>query len=335
MSGLVQLGRKPRGELPGEEGTPWLDDLGRPMRRLEMHLSYHCPADCAFCSEGHRMRRFRRFPVTWGRVAKVLRLMARRGVDSVHLTGGEPTLHPSFLDALALSRKLGMRTSIGTISTMLSRPDFADRALPLLDEVLFSLHGPTAEVHDAEVRLPGSFDQVQRAMALAGAHGGVQVCVNTVTTPANLDLLGDTVALAASRGAELIIVSNVTPEGGAIDAYDELALPLQRLAEVLPAAATRAGGATLRYFGVPMCLLGDQALLSNDLHWDPRVTVEWVRLAGSVAYTAQYNWTPDRLREQLPACEGCAAQKLCAGIYAEAGRRLDLDAIRPLERPPG
>lgn len=56
---------------------------------------------------------------------------------SVHLTGGEPIIHPDFVEVLVLARKLGMRTSVGTIGTMLCREEFARRAVPQLDEGLF------------------------------------------------------------------------------------------------------------------------------------------------------------------------------------------------------
>ena len=66
----------------------------------------------------------------------------------------------SLLSPLMLAKKLQMRTSIGTIGTMLSRREFAQRALPYLDEALFSLHGPSAEIHDSLTRRKGSFERV-------------------------------------------------------------------------------------------------------------------------------------------------------------------------------
>ena len=145
-------------EIPPAETPPWIGPQGQVMERLELHLTYHCPERCVFCSEEHRMDSYRPYKVTWGRVARVLRTHAARGVRNVHFTGGEPTIHPRFVDVLMLARKLGLRTSIGTIGTMLCREDFARAALPYLDEGLFSLHGPTAEVHDALARKKGSFD---------------------------------------------------------------------------------------------------------------------------------------------------------------------------------
>ena len=89
------------------------------------------------------MQRYRRFPVTFARVATVLRMHAKRGVTNLHLTGGEPTIFPRFVDVLRLAKKLRMRTSVGTIGTRLCDPAFAEQAMPFLDEGLFSLHGRT------------------------------------------------------------------------------------------------------------------------------------------------------------------------------------------------
>ena len=104
-------------DAPVEVSKPWIGPHGRRMQRLELHLTYTCPERCSFCSEDHRMKQYRGYPVTFARVATVLRRHAERGVTNLHVTGGEPTIHPDFVQVLALAKKLGMRTSVGTIGT--------------------------------------------------------------------------------------------------------------------------------------------------------------------------------------------------------------------------
>lgn len=312
------------------DATPWIGPNGRTMERLELHLSYHCPERCVFCSEAHRMERFDGLPVTWGRVARVLRLHAARGVRAVHLTGGEPTIHPRFVDTLRLARRLGMRTSVGTIGTRLCRPDFASQALPLLDLVLLSLHGPDAASHDRLAGRAGSFEQVCAALRLATAHGGPDVGVNTVVTRHNIDLLPDTARLAATLGARLLIVSNTSPEGAASDGWVDLSPPLADLLRVLPSVPAAAAPARVRFFGVPMCLLGPHWASSNDLHWDPRVTVEWQEAAGLAHFAGIYSWAPDRRRVHVDACARCVRRTVCMGVFDRAAAA-DLSAIQALE----
>lgn len=319
----------PVDEEPASD-TPWIGPNGQVMRRLELHLTYHCPERCVFCSEEHRMAAFAPYQVTWGRVAKTLRLHASRGVQNVHFTGGEPTIHPQFVEACMLARKLGMRTSIGTIGTRLADRAFAERAIPWLDEALFSLHGPNAEVHDAMARRAGSFDQLVAAIRHAKEiRPDFNVYVNTVVTKLNVQHLPDTAAFADALGAKLIVISNTTPEGGGYDHFHKLGLPLSTIAEIMPQVPPRVKHAVLRFFGMPMCLLGPYDVLSNDLHWDPRVTVEWSRRPGKVVFEGLYNWTPDRRRERVEACQGCSRNQVCMGIYDRYAELYDTSELRP------
>ncbi len=321
-SSISELGLPPT-------ARPWIGPQGQVMRRLELHLTYHCPERCLFCSEEERMERYRAFPVTWGRVARTLRLHAERGVRAVHFTGGEPTIHPRFVDALILARKLGMRTSIGTIGTMLARPDFAAQALPWLDEALFSVHGPDAATHDALTGRPGSFQTVTEAMRLAAQRPGFGLFANTVLTRHNLEALPETVALLGRLGARLIVVSTMTAEGGGMRRFLDLAPSLPDLGRVLPTVPERAPGAVLRFFGAPMCLLGPHWACSNDLHWDPRVTVEWQSGAQSVDFAGIYSWAPDRKRVHVAACQGCARRELCMGVGDFYARQEPVEGLQP------
>ena len=337
----LKLTDSPPGFVPSETqvsevglppgATPWIGPQGQRMERLELHLTYTCPERCKFCSEEHRMQRYQSFPVTWGRVATVLRTHAERGVRSVHFTGGEPTIHPRFIDICRLAQKLGMRTSIGTIGTMLSRKDFAQEALPHLNEALFSLHGPTADIHDAVAGRKGSFDRVVRAIRLARelAHN-FGLFMNTVVCQDNVESLPETAALASELGIQLLIVSNTTPEGSGFDQYRSLAVPLETLARVLPQIPERADPALVRFFSVPMCILGEHAMLSNDLHWDPRVTVEWQSAPGKVAFSGIYSWAPDRRRVYPDECNGCRRRAVCMGVFDQYAELYSTESLHPI-----
>ncbi len=320
--------------MSGEAKThpEWIGPDGRPMRRLEMHLSYRCPQRCWFCSEQERMARDHAFPVTWQRIETTLRLHARRGITSLHLTGGEPTVHPRFVDTLTLARQLHMHTSAGTNGARLSNAEVARTTLGLLNEVMFSLHGPEASVHDWQTSTPGSFDRQVKALRLAGELApDTRRFVNVVVTQRNIDSLGDTVALAESLGAQMVLLSNPTPEGAAEGRYGSLAVDFETLARTLGPAAERAVDMVVRFFGMPACLLGEHAMLSNDLHWDPRATVEWIHRPGKVVYEALYNWLPTRRRVHVAPCTDCGWNKLCAGVFDLAAELWPIDALHPME----
>ncbi len=316
---------------PAARATPsWVGPQGERTDRLELHLSYRCPNRCLFCSEAHRMGEFGELTLSLDQVEQVLRAHQKRGIVRLHLTGGEPTIHEQFVAVARLAKQLGMGTSVGTNGVMLGQEPFARRALPHLDEVMFSLHGPDAAVHDGLTRRVGSFAQVTAALGLARRLAPqIGSFVNIVVTRLNLAVLGDTVSLAADLGASLIVLSNPTPEGRALDRYEELAVPLADLAEILPTIPARAAGAVVRFFGVPMCILGPQETLSNDLHWDPRVTVEWARAPGKAVLKSVYTWSPARLRCHAEPCDGCLKRTVCMGVFDGAHDLFSMAALHP------
>ncbi len=313
------------------QAPPWIGPSGQRMERLEFHITYHCPEKCVFCSEEHRMLAYHSFPVTFARVATVLRQQAERGVRHVHFTGGEPTIHPQFPEILRLARKLGMRTSIGTIGTRLSDPDFAEEVLPFLDEALFSLHGPDAETHDALTRRKGSFERVTRAMENARKQPGFRMFVNSVLTNRNIHRFVELTKMVRAEGAELQVISNLTPEGAGEDNYAGLTVRLTEISALAPQLVEAAGPMILRFFGVPLCVLGPLRLYSNDLHWNPRVTVEWVPLPGKISLEGIYSWTPERKREQPALCGRCAQRSLCFGAFGHYLQTYGDAELRPLE----
>jgi MoaA/NifB/PqqE/SkfB family radical SAM enzyme len=277
------------------------------------------------------MQAYNAFPVTFGRVARVLREQAERGVESVHFTGGEPTIHPQFVEILQLAKKLGMRTSIGTIGTRLADPAFAARAMPFLDEALFSLHGPDAGTHDPLAGRAGSFDRLMRAVENARKREGFRPFINTVLVQANADRLVDTAQLARRLGAALLVVSNVTPEGLGDDRYPSLTLRLSRLRELIAPVIEAAGpDMVVRFFGVPACALGEHRMYANDLHWSPRVTFEWQSEPGKVSLSGIYSWKPDRKRTYAPACDGCAWKGLCHGVFERYLREFGDGELQPV-----
>ena len=78
-----------------------------------------------------------------------------------------------------------------------------------------------------------------------------------------------------------------------------------------------------------MCVLGEFHMLSNDLHWDPRVTVEWVEKPGSVVFDGLYSWAPDRKRVHVDNCQKCVKNKLCMGVFDKYVQLWKTDALLP------
>ena len=88
--------------------------------------------------------------------------------DSFSMTGGEPTLHPEFINIM---RKVdyffpGIKINLLTNGRMFSYPDYAKEILNLGFnlELSVSIHGPNANLHDKITQTQNSFVQVVRGL---------------------------------------------------------------------------------------------------------------------------------------------------------------------------
>ncbi|MFI5348095.1 MAG: radical SAM protein [Elusimicrobiota bacterium] len=307
----------------------------RPPRRFEFHLSYRCGERCAFCSESGRMERWRSAPPTAAEIARILVAYRRKGFEHVTFTGGEPTSAALLPRALAAARRLGLRTYVTTNGGLFAYESYARAVLPLLDELCLSVHGADAATHDASARTPGSFERAVRALENVRRHGaGVFVLTNSVVTRLNWDALEETMRfLLGRREVRHCLVSNVAPEGRAARAYARLAVPLTAWRERVPrlAALFEGTGVALRFFGLPLCVLGGRWRLSNDAHFSPRVRIERRSIGGAPGLTAIPGLDASHLRRRAAACARCAARSACPGVF---GRYLDIHGAAGLEAMP-
>jgi MoaA/NifB/PqqE/SkfB family radical SAM enzyme len=288
-------------------------------RRLELHLSYLCGQHCVFCSESLRMARWRKSPLRGEEIAATLLRFRREGFDHLTVTGGEPTAVPALPAALASARLLGYKTYLTTNGGRFAEDAYARQVLPLLDELCLSVHGPDAATHDACAGTEGSFARAMKALDRVERRGpGVRLLTNTVVTRRNWERLDETLALLrAHPKVAHCLVSNVAPEGRASRAYRELAVPLEAWRRRVPELARPFAGspAVLRFFGLPLCVLGGRTELSNDAHFSPRATVERRARGGRPALARLDSADASRRREKPAACLPCADRETCAGAF--------------------
>lgn len=282
------------------------------------------------------MAAFKDHPVSLKEAVEVLAAKRREGFDHVTFTGGEPTIYPHFDKLLRFSKRIGYKTYVTTNGNTLAFETFGRKALPHLDEICFSVHGPNAEVHDGATGDRGSFKLLERALSKVDALPyEPYVLVNFVVTPVNVESLPETFRFAARfKKVRHFLVSNLASEGGGKHHYRELSVPLSRIAGQVPALVKIAQdtGVVLRFFGVPTCILGPgNEAYANDFQWSPRATVERKRDAqGRVGLVEIRGWTPTRGRLQTDKCRPCVYKELCPGVFDRYYREFGDTELSPI-----
>jgi SynChlorMet cassette radical SAM/SPASM protein ScmF len=139
------------------------------------------------------------------------------GLCSVKLTGGEPMLHPRFMEIVDMLTAEGMSMDMETNGTLMT----AEKASHLKEKtnvtfVSISLDGPDARSHDSFRGVPGAFDAALRGLDCLVSAGYKNCQVIMSVHRGNRHQVEDVVALATAHGASSVKFNPVTRTGRAV-----------------------------------------------------------------------------------------------------------------------
>jgi len=129
------------------------------------------------------------------------------------LTGGDPLKRPDIFELVGYAAENKVRTSLTPSATpLLTQENIAQLKQCGLARLAVSLDGPTAEIHDAFRRVPGSYEWTMNAIEWARAVD-LPVQINTTITRHNLLQLDATIALLEQLDITLWSVFFLVPTG--------------------------------------------------------------------------------------------------------------------------
>lgn len=301
------------------------DDRARAAARqaslLVLRPTVHCNQDCGFCSANEST------PNVWAEPALMIRAIARaarRGVQRVSFSGGEPTLARELPRYVAAARQAGIpKIELVTNGVLLDRQPRVQALVDAgLTHAFVSLHGHDEAAASVATRKRGDF---ARTVAAIGhlVDAGVITVINHVIHAGNAHLLARFVEEIHARFAGRVMISFafVTPQ---YKALDQLAV-MPRLTEVAPAlqaAAWRALALGQPFVigsrqGVPPCFLGP--------------FVAWSDLL-TVIHEAASEDEPQKQR--APACDACRFGAYCTGVWRPYAARYGTGELTAVPGPP-
>jgi len=170
--------------------------------RAWVRLTYECNNRCIFCldSDTHdgEMR-------TREAVIRDILAGRRRGATRLILSGGEPTIHPNFIEFVRIGHRSGYRrVQTVTNGRLFAYPKILKKCIDEgLGEITFSIHGPNAKIHDALVGVKGAYEQEITGLKWAIADGrpiiNVDVCVNRANVKHLRKMLDDLMAIGVKE----------------------------------------------------------------------------------------------------------------------------------------
>jgi SynChlorMet cassette radical SAM/SPASM protein ScmF len=182
-----------------------------PLAELYVYLAGTCNLRCRHCWIDPAQQVAPRHFLPWSDLRDILVQARDLGLRAVKLTGGEPLLHPEFLDVLRGVHRMGLQVRVESNGTLVD-----ERHAEALGEagavISLSLDGPTALLHDRLRGVPGAF-----VAACNGAkrlrERGLPFQVITCLHRGTQAVLPEMVSLAERIGADSLKVNIVNSIG--------------------------------------------------------------------------------------------------------------------------
>ena len=208
----------PPEELDLPEGVPAL-------RAFYLYMSTSCNLACRHCWITPRFVNGKADP---GDVIDVdaLRAAVREakpmGLSNCKLTGGEPMLHPRYLEIVDMLTEEGLGLDMETNGTLMT-PEIAKHLKEdsNLSFISVSLDGPEAESHDRFRGVPGSFDDALRGLRCLVEAGYDNTQVIMSVWHGNRDVMADVVQLALDNGAGSVKFNPVSAAGRCVAMHEK------------------------------------------------------------------------------------------------------------------
>jgi len=313
--------------------TGWTPPAGR-TQKLVLFTGFSCSSHCHFCIDLNK----RDLPDKSTRAIVEEMVQAKAaGVEYLEMIGGETTIRGDFLPLVRTAKKLGFKdVVVVTNGRMFADPAFAKATVEAgVTDLVFSIHGPDAKLHDELTYVPGAFDELIAGVANARKAGLERIFGNCTVVKQNMKRLPEIAALFLKLGIHHVEFIFVDPTyGGAYTNFEGLVPLISEAAPFMRAALDvgREGGTrdfVARY--VPLC------------HFDGYL--DQISEIREVATFRTRHWAPDfknddvgagRViagREKTAKCEGCALYDRCEGLWKEYVRRRGDAELRPMKEP--
>jgi MoaA/NifB/PqqE/SkfB family radical SAM enzyme len=183
-------------------------------KRNWVRLTFDCNDRCIFCLDAHthngtnRSREEIKAQIIDGR---------RKGAERLILSGGEPTIHPDYIQFVKLGRMAGYK-KIQTVTNgrLFAYKEFLTKCIDAgLGEITFSIHGVNARIHDALVGTKGAFEQELEGLQNALDDGRVIINIDVCVNRGNVKTLPDLLEKFTNLGIYEYDLLHVIPFGRA------------------------------------------------------------------------------------------------------------------------
>jgi MoaA/NifB/PqqE/SkfB family radical SAM enzyme len=256
-------------------------------------------------------------------------LQANVKSGKVLFTAGEPTLHPDLPMFVRQAKRLGYK-SIGVITNgrRMSYQAYTEALVRSgLNNVVVSIHGHTARLHESLTRTPGSFQQTAgglKVLTRLRKRYPLSISTSTVVNKRNMEHLSDIIQyLIEGFEPNQIVLNAIQPMGRSDYFFDRLVPKYTEMAEAVTKVlgAENITPALVRLVDVPPCISaklpkGARGDVEQHQHFERETGLpDGLKTPEGVSLPIRKQDYDVVQRSFGPPCEGCPLQNICDGVW--------------------
>jgi radical SAM protein with 4Fe4S-binding SPASM domain len=131
------------------------------LTNFQIELTSKCNERCVHCYIPHENKKSNIKPELFFNILEQCREM---GVLSLTLSGGEPMLHPNFVEFLRKAKEYDFALNVLSNLTLLNDEIIIEMKANRLSSVQVSLYSMNGDIHDSITQVPGSFVKTREAI---------------------------------------------------------------------------------------------------------------------------------------------------------------------------
>ncbi|MBU1177439.1 radical SAM protein [Patescibacteria group bacterium] len=301
------------------------------IKKTVIIIGYACNNRCRFCIDESKRELHNK---TTEEIKQEMIEAKKRGTTYIEFIGGETTIRQDIVELIKFAKELGFETiNMATNGRMFSYLEYVKKVINAgLTDIIFSIHGHNAKIHDYLTQSKGSFDQLLEGLNNFKKLGFKKIGSNTTIVKDNykyLPQIGKFIFDQGIRNSEFIFVD---PSYGA--AYDNFNEIVPKISEISPyvkkcldiGRKNKIPHWHIRY--VPLCYF--QNYLNQISELQEVATFKTEHLAPDFENFDVENSRKAIGREKTERCKGCKLFDLCEGIWKEYLRHYGDKELKPV-----
>ena len=207
------------------------------VKDLTIEITRKCPMGCTICSsEGGDSDPAE---LSLVELCKVVDDAKQLGATTISLSGGEPLESSHAFDFIRYVKNSGLKLHLYTCGNLyfdnqinaIKEETFRIlKDLPV-DKIIFSIHGPNAEIHEKITTKKGSFDNLITSIKRAREYGHT-VELHFVPVLSNFEFFPQTCLLAKELGILQMSILRFVPQGRGAENRDDLEITGMKILEL-------------------------------------------------------------------------------------------------------